>query len=152
MCQDIKIQTDYRIQTKNMYINMESRTNKMAFVRSREHKICKTKWNFSCQSRWLLISHATLVQEGNYLSHAGNIWQRDTPKICTCDPNNHVCKRGPPITRLLRKLPIYYQECQAEQPCTTHRLLGKFHTWHQGCRDIYQKDREGWNMALSRCN
>ena len=27
------------------------------------------------------ISHDTLVQEGNYLSHPRHIWQGDTPKI-----------------------------------------------------------------------
>ena len=53
----------------------------MALVQSRLHKVYKTKWSHSCQPRWLPVSHETLVQEGNYLSHTRHIWQRDTPKI-----------------------------------------------------------------------
>ncbi|KAF6086341.1 hypothetical protein HJG60_008506 [Phyllostomus discolor] len=41
--------------------------------------------------------------------------------MCTCDQNSHVCRVGPP----------------------TDRLLGKFHTCHQGCQDIYKKIQKG---------
>ena len=53
----------------------------MALVQSRQHKVYKTKWSHSCQPRWLWVSLDTLVQEGNYLSHARHTWQGDTPKI-----------------------------------------------------------------------
>ena len=41
----------------------------MVLVLSRQDKVCTTKWYHSCQPRWLPVSHNTLVQEGNYLSH-----------------------------------------------------------------------------------
>ena len=59
----------------------ESRTNKMALVLSKEHKVYEIKWSHSCQPRWLPIIHDTLVQEGNYLSQSRHIWQGDSPKI-----------------------------------------------------------------------
>ena len=51
---------------------VESKTNKMVLVWSRQDKIFKTKWHHSCQIRWLPVSYDTLVQEGDYLRHA---WQ-----------------------------------------------------------------------------
>ena len=53
----------------------------MALVRSREHKVYKTKWNHSCQPRWLPVSQDTLVQEGTHLSHTRYVYQGGTPKI-----------------------------------------------------------------------
>ena len=60
---------------------VESRTNKVALVCSRQYKIYKTKWSHSCQPGWLSVSHDPLVQERNYLSQSKHIWQEDTPKI-----------------------------------------------------------------------
>ena len=94
----------------------------MALVRSREHKVYKTKWNHSCQLRWLPVSHNTLVQEGNYLSYTKYIWQGDTPKISTThDQNSHVCQAGPSRDSLLEKCP----------------------TCHQGYQDTYEKTQKG---------
>ena len=57
---------------------MDSRTNKMALVWSREHNVYKTKWSHSCQLKWLSVNHYTLVQEENHLSQSKHIWQGDT--------------------------------------------------------------------------
>ena len=57
---------------------VESRTNKVALVCSRQYKIYKTKWSHSCQPGWLSVSHDPLVQERNYLSQSKHIWQGDT--------------------------------------------------------------------------
>ena len=63
------------------YIVVESRTNRIELVGSRQHKVYKTIWSHSCQPRGLPVRPDTLIQEGNYLSHARHIWQGDTPKI-----------------------------------------------------------------------
>ena len=59
-------------------MTVESRTNRLVLAQSREHKVRKTKWSHSCQPIWLPVSYDTLVQEGNYLSHA---WQGGVLKI-----------------------------------------------------------------------
>ena len=53
----------------------------MALVQSRWHELYKTKWSESCQHRWMPVSHDTLVQDRNHLSHTRHIWQGDTPEI-----------------------------------------------------------------------
>ena len=131
--------------------SMERRTRKVALVGSRSHKVYKTKQSHSQQLRWLPVSHDTLVQEKNYLSQSTHIWQGDIAA--------HMVRAAmfaewdhPYIAGLLGKFHTYQWRCQAEQPCTSHRLLGKFHTWHQGWQDIYQKDPEGCSTPLSRYN
>ena len=56
--------------------------------------------------------------------------RRHTQDICTRDQTSRVCRAGPPIDG----------------------LWGRFHTCHQGCQHIYQKDPEGWSTPLSRYN
>ena len=133
------------------FIIVESRTNKMALVQLRWHKVYKGKWSHLCLLKWLSVSHDTLVQEKNYLSQSTHIWQGDIAA--------HMVRAAmfaewdhPYIAGLLGKFHTYQWRYQAEQPCTSHRLLGKFHTWHQGWQDIYQKDPEGCSTPLSRYN
>ena len=59
----------------------------MALVWSRQHKVYKTKQSHSCQPTWLPVSHDTLVQEGNHLSHTRHsakcLEGKHTQDICT---------------------------------------------------------------------
>ena len=115
----------------------------MALVRSRRHEVYKAKWSHSCQPRWLPVIQDTLLQQGNYLSQSRHIWQGDTPKISSQVIRTAICRAGLPIDRLLGKFHTCHQGCQAEQPSTIHRLLGKFHSCQQGCKDTYQKTQKG---------
>ena len=151
----IKLRTKIkRTDWKHLYV--ESKTNKMALVWWRQHKVYKTKWSHSCQP----VSHDTLVQEGKLpKSEQTHLARRHTWDICTCDQNRHVCRVGPPIDTLLGKFPTCqqgghdtYQEtqkggahhCQGiteagsrpllRQPSSTHQSAAPWHAdlpWHQ---------------------
>ena len=83
----------------------------MALVQPKQHKVYKTKQSHSCQRRWLSVSHDTLVQEGNHLSHARYILQGDTHKISAhvMRTSMTVEQAGLPIDRLLGKVPTCHQ-------------------------------------------
>ena len=66
----------------------------MALVQSRQHKAYKAEWRHSCQPGCLPVSHDTLVQEGNYLSHTTHLARRHTQNICTHNQSSHVCRAG----------------------------------------------------------
>ena len=74
-------------------------------------------------------------------SEQTHLARRHTWHICTCDQNGHVCRVGPPIGRLLAKLPSCHHGCQAEQLGTTPRLLGKLPTCHHGARTFIKRPR-----------
>ena len=101
--------------------DVESKTNKMTLVWSRQHKEYKTKWSHSCQPRWPPVSHDTLVQEGNYLSQSRHIWQGDTPKI-----SSHMIRT-------------------AASPEWDHPQLapGQIPNCHKGCQEINQETQKG---------
>ena len=101
---------------------MQSRTNKMSLVWSRQHTLYKTSGvthvnQDGCQSAMTLWFRRETTQVRADTS-GKETHQR---YLCTHDQNSRDCRVGPP----------------------TDRLLGKFPTCQQGCQDPYQETQKG---------